>query len=503
MPANESKAFMEETKKTSEEIPSSLKGITNGYGAVTTERAIIIRTLERLNTDVEQYQPTLFENKIDEKRIGLFRPIDRRKCITADMEIIEYFFKEAGSLPPSFLEAGPRKSLYFNPEEVRIGILTPGGIAPGLNTVIHCILNMHQLYGMKKTAYGFLGGFRGLVKGFYKELTTADTKSWIHRGGTELSTSRTRHEIGEMVGSLVALGVNILYVVGGDGSLTCAHLISQEVSKNDISVRGKKIIVAGIPKTMDNDILWVWHSFGFDTAVEEATKAINAIHDDAKSTERICIMQLFGRDAGFVAAHAALASGQVDAVLVPEIEFSINPLLDYVQEKIEEKNYALVVVAEGAAPKDYSEDYIHERLKKEGYDRSDPTYRTHPRVNERLAEGKLIFLMDKFRERFALFRDGRHSVFVSQPRHLIRAVPANSVDQIHCQRLADLAVHNALAGFTDFMISQWLTEYVLVPLKLVTEQKDPKTGKRMTKQIPPGGIFWTTVISATGQPSFT
>lgn len=493
---------MKNNEKTRDKTPSSLKGIINGYRNVATERVIIIGTLERLNTNVDQYRPIGIKNPLDQKRIGLFRPFNRRKCVTVDMEIIEYFHKELKSLPPSFLEAGPREFLYFNPEKVRIGIVTPGGIAPGLNTVIHCIVNMHQLYGMKKEAYGFLGGFRGLAERRYEKLIAANTKSWIHKGGTVLSTSREKQEISQMVESLMALGINILYVVGGDGSLTCAHLISEEIVNKNISVRNRKIVVAGIPKTMDNDILWVWHSFGFDTAVEEATRAINVIHDDAKSTERICIMQLFGRDAGFVAAHAALASGQVDAVLVPEVEFRIEPLLDYIQEKIEDKNYALVVVAEGAGPNEYTDDYIHNLLRNEGYDKSDPSYRTHPRVNEALAEGKLIFLRDKFKEQFKNFRSGRHSVFVSQPRHLIRAVPANSVDQIYCQRLADLAVHNALAGFTGFMISQWLTEYVLVPLRLVAEQMDPKNGKRLTKKIPPGGIFWTTVISATGQHSF-
>jgi 6-phosphofructokinase 1 len=483
-------------------LPISLKGITNGYGKVATERAIIINTLGRLDTFVKQYQPANIKNCIDVKRIGLFRPLDRRKCVTADMEIIEYFRQELEISPPSFLEAGPREFLYFNPQEVRIGIVTPGGIAPGINTVVHCIVSMHELYGMRKPAYGFVGGFRGLAERRYINLTTNRTKSWIHKGGTELNTSRAQHDIATMVDSLVALGVNILYVVGGDGSLTCAHLLSQEIAQKNTSIRGKRISVAGIPKTMDNDILWVWHSFGFDTAVEEATRAINAIHDDAKSAERVCIMQLFGRDAGFVAAHAALASGQVDVVLVPEIDFSVAPLLDYIQEKVEDKNYALIVVAEGAGPREYTDDYIHDLLKKEGFDRSSASYRANPKVSEALAEGKLTYLRNNFKERFKNFRNGRHLFFVSQPRHLIRAVPPNSVDQIYCQRLADLAVHNALAGFTDFMISQWLTEYVLIPLRLVAEAVEPQTGKRLTKKIPPGGIFWTTVISGTGQPSF-
>lgn len=489
------------------------------------EKAILRDKLargEQLDTDVKQFGPASFRNLVPEDRIGRYRSLHSRMCVTAEIEIIKQYLNR-NQAPPSFLEAGPREYLYFDPKNVQVGIVTPGGTAPGLNTVIHCIVNMHMhplLYGTRNKVYGFLGGFRGLAKSDYEPLTPDKTKNWIHKGGTELFTSRGNQDISIMVKSLQDLGVNILYVVGGDGSLTAAHLIAKKIEEEDIKVRGKNIVVAGVPKTMDNDILWVWHSFGFDTAVEEATKAINAIHDDTKATERICLMQLFGRDAGFVAAHAGLASGQADVVLVPEIEFHIDPLLDYIEEVVTRKNYALIVVAEGAGPKEYTEEYIHERLKSEGFDREVPNYRAHPRVSEALAEGKLTFLKDRFDERFVKgspngrrpfreerrpFREGRHRVFVSQPRHLIRAVPPGSVDQIYCQRLADLVVHNALAGFTDFMISQWLTEYVLVPLKLVAEQvdpTDPSGKKRQTKKIPPGGIFWTTVISSTGQPSF-
>lgn len=488
------------------QIPAQLRGLINGYGSIATERRLVITKLRELNTNVTQYTTDeSTPNPLDQKRIGVFRPFDRRKCATTDMEIIDYFYNELRCPPPSFHEAGPRERLYFHPDDVRIGIVTPGGIAPGLNTVVHSIINMHALYGMKKRAFGFLGGFRGILQQDKTELRPEETKSWIQKGGTELRTSRQQPGIAAMAASLQDLGVNVLYVVGGDGSLTAAHLLSLEIDRQNIEIRGRKIVVAGIPKTMDNDILWVWHSFGFDTAVEEATRVINALREDAKATERVCIIQLFGRDAGFVAAHATLASGQVDAVLVPEISFRIDPVLDYIQEKVEQNDYAVLVVAEGASSREYSENYVDDLLQKEGYDRSDPSYRTHPRVNESLAEGKLIFIRDKFKERFGTFRRGRHGVFVSQPRHLIRAVTANSVDQIYCQRLADLAVHNALGGYTDFMLSQWLTEYVLVPLRLVAEEKDPgdpSGNKRQTKRIPPGGIFWTTVISSTGQPSF-
>jgi 6-phosphofructokinase 1 len=486
-------------------IPSELKGIVNGYGKITTERILLLKKRDKLYTKLDPFEPRDIPNPLDQEKVGIYRSDDKRKCVTADMEIIEYFTQKLKCLPPSFMEAGPKEKLYFDPKEVRIGIVTPGGIAPGLNTVIHCIVNMHTIYGMTKPAYGILGGFRGIAEWRTEELTATKTKNLINQGGTYLCTSREEQDITRMANNLKENGVNILYVVGGDGSLTAAHLIAQEIKRKEIKVNRKKIVIAGIPKTMDNDILWVWNSFGFNTAVEEATKAINAIYADAKSTERICIMQLFGRDAGFVAAHASLASGQADAVLIPEVDFKIEPLIEYIQEKLVEQNYALIVVAEGACPREYSEDFIHDLLKKEGYDRTSSYYRTIPRVNEALAEGKLIFLREKLKEYFNNYRQGRHVVFVSQPRHLLRAVPPNSVDQTYCQRLADLAVHSALAGFNDFMISQWLTEYVLVPLKLIAEEMDPNDPigkKRKTKKIPPSGIFWATVISSTGQPSF-
>ncbi len=189
-------------------------------------------------------------------------------------------------------------------------------------------------------------------------------------------------------------------------------------------------------------------------------------------------------------------------MLVPEVPFNIEPVLDHIEDFVSDEGYALVVVAEGAAPLEYSENWVHDQLRANGFDPDDKMYRSHPEVSARLATGKLDFLVARFRAHFARFHEGRHRVYVSEPRHLIRAVPPNSVDQIYCQRLADLVVHNALAGHTDFMISQWLTEYVLVPLKLVAEEMDPISGKRLTKKIPPQGIFWTTVTNSTRQPSF-
>ena len=447
---------------------------------------------EQLDTEVKRFELAKFKNPIHEDRVGRYRSFDSKMCATAEMEIIREYC-DNGQEPPSFFEAGPREYLYFNPKDVRIGIVTPGGIAPGLNTVIHSIISMHKIYGMEQDGYGFMGGFRGLAEDRKDDLTPDKTRDWIHKGGTMLVAGREKQDVYKMVNRLEDNGVHILYVVGGDGSLTAAHQIAQEIERRDA-----KIVVAGIPKTMDNDILWTWESFGFNTAVEEATKAINAIHDETMSTERVCLLSLFGRDAGFVAAHAALASGQADVVLVPEVPFKMELLIEYVKNVVRDKNYALVVLAEGACPEEYSEDDAKKELIKQGLN---PDDKTNPKVREYLAEWRLYFLKTKFDEEFEGFKDGRHRVFINEPRYLVRSVPPNSFDQRYCQRLADLAVHNALAGFTDFMISQWLTEYVLVPLRLIAEQKD-STGKRITKKIPPSGIFWKTVISSTRQPSF-
>ncbi len=433
-----------------------------------------------------------FKNPIPESRIGTYMK-GKRVCATGDIDIITAYLNANQSLP-SFPAAGPRELLFFNPSEVRVGIVTAGGIAPGLNTVIHSIVNMHStVYGTRDRVIGFLGGFRGIERQHTVELEPLKTIEWLQKGGTGIFTGRDKADLNAIVTSIVQLGIDILYVIGGDGSLSVAHAIVKEIES-----RKQKIVVAGIPKTMDNDVLWISHSFGFDTAVEEAARIVNAIHDEAKSTRRVCLLPLFGREAGFVAAHAALACGHVDAILVPEVEFKLEPLLEYIDKLVKRKGHALVVLAEGACPWGYTEQDIEKELRGRGLD---PADRTNPRVSDAMRSWRLNVIQDKFKEYFGKLWGDEHQVFVEEPRYLIRAIPANSIDQIYCQRLADLAVHNALAGYTDFMISQWLDEYVLVPLKLIAEEKGPD-GRRLTKKIQPGSVFWATVINSTDQPSF-
>jgi 6-phosphofructokinase 1 len=343
--------------------------------------------------------------------------------------------------------------------------------------------------------YGVYNSFRGLCQ-LPDNLTTLDpqkTEEWLDQGGSQLGIVRYYPEGEDKEGKDVQRAIermadvittklednliDILYVIGGDGSLRVVHEVAQ---------RNPTRSIVGIPKTMDNDILWVWQSFGFNTAVEQATYTINKLRTESQATRRICIIELFGAESGFVAANATLASGHVDAVLIPEV-FKIMDLPDiasyleaiigHIDDRIKHDDrrhspHAVIVVAEGVGT-------VLEKKKA----KLRGTQFQKPEFVHQLAAMMENAVRDAYGEEVP--------AFVNQPRHYIRAVPANPYDQIYCERLGALAVDNALAGYTNFMISQWLTEYVLVPTRLVIVGQ---------KSIPVSGMFWKQVVSSTGQP---
>lgn len=427
-------------------------------------------------------------NPHSERRLGKYRPLEAKKIVTTDWEVIDACCRK-GKPIPGFLEAGPRELLFYSPHEVRAAIVTTGGLAPGLNCVIHGIVNRHyNTYNVNSTLQGGVFGvyesFMGLceLQHHIEPLTPAETEAWLDKGGSILGIRRyhekSRDELADTIAKQLALkNINILYIIGGDGSLGVAHEIAKRV--NNISV-------VGIPKTMDNDVLWVWQSFGFRTAVEKATEIINTLNAEAEATRRVCIIELFGAESGFVAANASLASGHVDLVLIPEefqplspelSERALNDYVDYLKQRLQnprgrEKPHAVVVLAEGTAK------ILEKKAVKLG---------GLPISKENFGAQLRDYLQGKIIDGTGRTVD----VFDNQPRHNIRAIQANAQDQIYCERLGALAVDNALAGYTDFMISQWLTEYVLVPLELVADRH---------KRIPPAGIFWKQVVSSTGQP---
>lgn len=304
----------------------------------------------------------LFRNPHSEKKLGKYRPFNARKLVTADWNIIDEFKNKL----PCFLEAGPREFLFHKPDVVRAAIVTTGGVAPGLNCVIHGIVNRHyKAYDVNENleggVFGVYESFLGLcdLEQYMKPLTPSETEGWIDKGGSMLGIRRyhdkSKEELADMaIKQLTQKKINILYVIGGDGSLVMAH---------EIAKKAKNISVVGIPKTMDNDVMWAWQSFGFMTAVEKATEVINTLHSEAEATRRVCIIELFGAESGFVAANATLASGHVDLVMIPEEfqpltkELSERALMKYINYLIDriynpqdnKKPHAVVVLAEGTA----------------------------------------------------------------------------------------------------------------------------------------------------------
>jgi 6-phosphofructokinase 1 len=463
-------------------------------GRITSERLILARHAaegREFDTSVPIIDRPLLQNPVSQDVLGVFRPPNARKTVIADVELLGTF-QSKGLVLPSFLEAGPRESLRHDPHKIRAAIVTTGGLAPGLHCVIHSIVKRHtHTYPIDKVhgkVFGVYNSFKGLCQlaNNHVELDPGKTEEWLDQGGSKLGSVRYFHggqkgpaAIKEMAKEVTANldrnHIDILYVIGGDGSLRAAH---------EIAAANPTRSIVGIPKTMDNDILWVWQSFGFDTAVEEATRVVNIMRSEAEATRRICVIELFGAESGFVAANAALASGHVDLVLIPEVfnlldrdaaQQYLETVVEHIKKTIQSEPHnphAVVVVAEGVGTvlENKRACIAGDQIKKEQF---------VSRFTE-LIQGRVVDA-----------HGDKVPVFINQPRHHIRAVPANPHDQIYCERLGALAVDNALAGYTDFMISHWLTEYTLVPLRLVAEGQ---------KSIPVNGMFWKQVVSSTGQP---
>ena len=476
-----------------------------------------------------QKEPAEKRNPVPEKEIGAFRletasiVVDTRSGWRQGPSIeAKDLLTRKFTLP----EAGPRKYLnYPNGGNLTVGILVSGGIAPGINAVIDGIVNRHTLYrnratkSYRLTVKGYTEGFRSLLRpgSGVKTLESAEVRRQAELGGSMLGTSRVDELLGadpeqragqfkKMVQKLSSDKIEILYIIGGDGSLRAAHAISKLAEET-----GDKISVVGIPKTTDNDILWVWQSFGFLSAVERAREFILNLHTEVSSNPRLCVIQLFGSDSGFVVSHAALSSGVCSAALIPEADFTMEKLSSYVREQVLEKlhapesgqnPYGMIVMAETAIPLD-AKKYLRDRyvglLDKErkavnnffANDRRisgqtpDELRAAGLKIVSRVLE-RDIREMSKQDDYWKQFR-----VFTNEPRHLLRSIRPSVSDLAFGERLGVLAVDNAMAGYRDFMVSQWVTEFVLVPLKLVTLGR-----KRVRKD----GIFWKSVLASTGQP---
>jgi 6-phosphofructokinase 1 len=376
---------------------------------------------------------------------------------------------------PSFEEAGPRESLFFDPARTTVGIVTCGGLCPGLNDIIRGLVNhCHSRYGISRI-YGFRYGYEGLIQRFGHTpliLRPASVEQAHHFGGTMLGSSRGQQDIGEMVDTLEDMSVDILFVIGGDGTLRGAAEIVREIDR-----RGLKKAIVGIPKTIDNDIMYLDKSFGFETAFEAAVQAVKCAYVEATgAVNGVGLVKLMGRDSGFIACYAALAGSNVDFVLIPEVPFELDGpggLLETLRYRLNKRGSAVIVVAEGAG----------QHLMQVG-DATDAS------GNQRYGDiGP--FLKDRIT---AFFKERRTELTLKyiDPSYIVRSVPANAQDNVYCSRLAQAAVHAAMSGKTGMLVGRWHGSFVHLPLELVIH------GRR---KVDPTQELWHSVLESTGQPS--
>ncbi|KAG5540538.1 hypothetical protein RHGRI_020675 [Rhododendron griersonianum] len=377
-----------------------------------------------------------------------------------------------------FRRAGPRQKVYFNSDEVHACIVTCGGLCPGLNTVIREIVcGLYHMYGVNKIL-GIDGGYRG----FYSKNTiplTPKVVNDIHkRGGTIIGTSRGGHDTSKIVDSIQDRGINQVYIIGGDGTQKGAAVIYEEVRR-----RGLKVAVAGIPKTIDNDIPVIDKSFGFDTAVEEAQRAINAAHVEAESTENgVGVVKLMGRYSGFIAMYATLASRDVDLCLIPESPFYLEGeggLFEFVEKRLKESGHMVIVIAEGAG-----QELLAESL--QSADQKDAS-------GNKLLRDVGLWISHKIKEHFAKNHKMDITLKYIDPTYMIRAIPSNASDNVYCTLLAQSAVHGAMAGYTGFTSGLVNGRQTYIPFNRITEKQNMVV---ITDRM------WARLLSSTNQPSF-
>ena len=374
-----------------------------------------------------------------------------------------------------FEKAGPRERLFFQPRETKAAIVTCGGVCPGLNNVIRsALMEFYYNYGVQQV-HGIRYGYAGLNPkiGLRPIELTPKLVSDIHeKGGTILGSSRGQQPTDTMAEFLVEQKINILLCVGGDGTLRGAQDVAKEAQR-----RGLNLAVVGIPKTIDNDVMYMSRTFGMTTATEKAHAILDCAHSEARSAYNgVGLVKLMGRDAGFIAAGATLASQEVNFCLIPEIPFVLegkNGFLEALRRRLESAHHAVVAVAEGAG---------QDLIKQLPADTDASGNRRYADIGVYLKEQIVTYF-----KQTAVPVDVKYF----DPSYFVRSVPANCEDALLCDLLARNAVHAAMAGKTNLVVGFWNGTFTHVPISLAVSQK---------KQVDPKGILWSSVLATTGQP---
>lgn len=378
--------------------------------------------------------------------------------------------------PPSIELAGPRGEIYFNPADTCCAIVTCGGLCPGINDVIRAIvMQSYYVYGIRQIL-GIQYGYEGLDPAFgHKplELTPEKVMNIPYFGGSFLGSSRGQRDTKVMVNRLEALGVNMLFVIGGDGSQRGAKDMYEEARR-----RGSQMAIVGVPKTIDNDLMFMDRSFGYQTAFAMACQAVTAAHTEARGARNgLGLVKLMGRDSGFIACSAALATGEANAVLIPEVPFKLegaDGLYEMLETRLSTRGHAVIITAEGAG----------QDLMSGGEQATDAS-------GNKLHADIGLFLKEAIIHHFKARKIELNLKYID-PSYTIRSVPAAPEDRIFCLNLGRHAVHAGMAGKTGMVVARWHHSFVHLPMSLVT---------RGRRKVDPTGDLWRSVVESTGQPA--
>ncbi|MFP4400232.1 MAG: ATP-dependent 6-phosphofructokinase [Desulfonatronovibrio sp.] len=401
------------------------------------------------------------------------RFVDDKQLITMDINPEMLGKDEKESVRLEFEEAGPRSKLYFDPSKTKCAIVTCGGLCPGINDVIRAIVmeayhnyNVPSVLGIQYGLQGFIPDYGHPVM----ELNPENVSQIHEFGGTILASSRGPQPPEDIVDAMERMNISILFMIGGDGTMKAAQIIHEEISR-----RGNKMSIVGIPKTIDNDVNFVSKTFGFDTAVEKATEAIRCAHTESLGAPNgIGMVKLMGRESGFIAAQATIALKEVNFVLIPESSFELqgeNGLLKRLDQRLKDRGHAVIVVAEGAG---------QELFERKGAD---------PSGNIILGD-ICSYLKEQIHDYFKK-KDMPITLKFIDPSYIIRSVPANSNDRVYCGFLGQHAVHAGMSGKTDMLVSMLQDRYIYLPLSLTTIKR---------RTLNTNSNYWGSVLASTGQP---
>ena len=385
------------------------------------------------------------------------------------------------------IKGNPSHQIVTNPKSVRAAIVTCGGLCPGLNVVIReLVMSLYYNYGATEV-FGILNGYKGFyTPGCIKQLIPQAVMDIHTKGGTILKSSRGGWDLTQISDAIESNGFNQIYIIGGDGTHRGITALVSEMER-----RNRPISIVGVPKTIDNDIPIIDKSFGFDTSIEEAQRAIDSADVEANSVEfGVGLVKLMGRNSGFIALHSSISNRNVNLCLIPECEYELggpNGVYAYVADRLRKKGHAVVVVAEGAASA-----CVDEELRGVGTDASGN--QSLYDIGKHLKEGITNYCKKE---------DINITLKYIDPTYMIRTVGANAADRMLCTMLAQAAVHGAFAGYTGFSVGTVAGQIVYIPVDLMTtthEGKGSISGQR--KVDIDNNMMWWRLVASTGQPGF-